>query len=169
MIVVDKFGRTWDLSLSELCPECGQPDNCGECTHAALSPAEVAVLGGTLPAENDEASADVHLDLVCAQAGLEIMRHVVDVVRDREHVSDDAILAMTPDNITNLYEAYIVPGVDKIEATLTVDVTMPCVYDHDGFDTDGTEWHLCLTHDELALSADAPCAGWVNPDAGLAK
>lgn len=33
-----------------------------------------------------------------------------------------------------------------------------CIYELDGTDTDGTEWFLCLTHDDLALSPDAPCA-----------
>lgn len=33
-----------------------------------------------------------------------------------------------------------------------------CVYVVDGTDTDGTVWHRCVTHDELAPSADAQCA-----------
>lgn len=37
-----------------------------------------------------------------------------------------------------------------------------CEYEHDGYDTDGTEWFLCLTHDELAPSQDAPCAGYIE-------
>jgi hypothetical protein len=37
-----------------------------------------------------------------------------------------------------------------------------CFYEHDGTDTDGTEWYLCTMHDELAPSQDAPCAKWVN-------
>ncbi len=35
-----------------------------------------------------------------------------------------------------------------------------CEYIHDGYDTDGTEWFRCTTHDELAPSSDAPCAGY---------
>lgn len=35
-----------------------------------------------------------------------------------------------------------------------------CEYKFDGVDTDGTEWYLCLTHNELAPSPDAPCAGY---------
>lgn len=41
---VDRYGRTWHLPANELCPECGQPDNCGDCTHAALSDDEYALL-----------------------------------------------------------------------------------------------------------------------------
>jgi len=39
-----------------------------------------------------------------------------------------------------------------------------CEYEHDGYDTDGTEWFRCLTHDELSLdgSGDVPCAGYVE-------
>lgn len=35
-----------------------------------------------------------------------------------------------------------------------------CKYIFDGKDTDGTEWHKCITHNELAPSPDAPCAGY---------
>lgn len=38
------------------------------------------------------------------------------------------------------------------------DAGQGCVYIVDGTDTDGTVWHQCLTHDELALSPDAYCA-----------
>lgn len=37
-----------------------------------------------------------------------------------------------------------------------------CYYKFDGEDTDGTEWFLCTTHDELALSQNASCSKWVN-------
>lgn len=35
-----------------------------------------------------------------------------------------------------------------------------CEYKKDGVDSDGTVWYLCLVHDELAPSQDAPCAGY---------
>lgn len=35
-----------------------------------------------------------------------------------------------------------------------------CKYIHDGTDFDGTEWYQCLTHNELAPSNQAPCAGY---------
>lgn len=38
-----------------------------------------------------------------------------------------------------------------------------CEYVHDGTDTDGTEWHRCTTHDQLAPSDEAPCAGYYPP------
>lgn len=41
----DRFGRDWgSLPDDELCAECGQPDNCGDCTHEPLSDAEYADL-----------------------------------------------------------------------------------------------------------------------------
>lgn len=43
---VDKYGRVWDLPQTELCRECGQPDNCGECNHKRLTDEEVRRLGG---------------------------------------------------------------------------------------------------------------------------
>lgn len=38
-----------------------------------------------------------------------------------------------------------------------------CEYVLDGTDTDGTEWYLCTTHDQLAPSDEAPCAGYYPP------
>ena len=35
-----------------------------------------------------------------------------------------------------------------------------CFYEHDGTDTDGTEWYRCVHHDALAPSQDAPCANY---------
>ena len=32
----DKFGRIWNLEEDEVCPECGQPDNYGDCNHKKL-------------------------------------------------------------------------------------------------------------------------------------
>jgi hypothetical protein len=42
----DKFGVVWNLSIEEICPICGQPDSCGDCSHNQLSTVEVKALGG---------------------------------------------------------------------------------------------------------------------------
>lgn len=34
-----------------------------------------------------------------------------------------------------------------------------CTYVLDGYDTDGTPFYQCLTHDRLEISNDAPCGG----------
>jgi hypothetical protein len=41
----DKFGNLWPADY-ELCPECRQPDNCGDCNHQPLSREHVRDLGG---------------------------------------------------------------------------------------------------------------------------
>lgn len=41
---IDRYGRAWDLPANERCPECGQPDNCGDCTHEPLSDEDAEVL-----------------------------------------------------------------------------------------------------------------------------
>jgi hypothetical protein len=41
---LDRYGRVWNLPSEELCPECGQPDNCGDCDHAPLTDEEAASL-----------------------------------------------------------------------------------------------------------------------------
>jgi len=33
----DKFGRIWNLEEDEVCPECRQPDNTGDCNHHKIS------------------------------------------------------------------------------------------------------------------------------------
>lgn len=43
----DRFGRTWPYPKNELCPECGQPDSCGDCNHQPLTDADVADILGT--------------------------------------------------------------------------------------------------------------------------
>ena len=47
---LDVYGRRWDvLSVHDRCYTCGQPDNCGDCTHTPLTDDEVRELGGILP------------------------------------------------------------------------------------------------------------------------
>ena len=43
----------------ELCPECGQPDNCGDCDHTPLPHDEVIELGGRFIPERGEAGAQL--------------------------------------------------------------------------------------------------------------
>jgi hypothetical protein len=33
---IDRWGRNWPSEM-ELCPDCGQPDNCGDCDHTRIS------------------------------------------------------------------------------------------------------------------------------------
>lgn len=41
----DRYGSRWPKDFI-CCPECGQPDNCGDCDHTPLRPDEVKELGG---------------------------------------------------------------------------------------------------------------------------
>ena len=41
----DRYGRQWPLQAAELCLECGQPDNTGDCTHEPLTDEQAAALG----------------------------------------------------------------------------------------------------------------------------
>lgn len=38
---MDRYGRTWPYAREELCGTCGQPDNCGDCSHKKLSNEDV--------------------------------------------------------------------------------------------------------------------------------
>lgn len=44
----DRYGRLWDLPPAELCPTCGQPDNCGDCNHEPMTADEARQLGWVL-------------------------------------------------------------------------------------------------------------------------
>lgn len=43
---LDQYGRVWYLPDEELCSECGQPDNSGDCDHEPLSEDDVRFLQG---------------------------------------------------------------------------------------------------------------------------
>lgn len=45
-MTTDRYGREWDLPANELCPECGQPDNVGDCDHTPLSDKDAQTLAG---------------------------------------------------------------------------------------------------------------------------
>lgn len=46
----DCYGVVWpEVPENERCPECGQPDNCGDCQHGWLGVEGVLTLGGVLP------------------------------------------------------------------------------------------------------------------------
>lgn len=43
---IDIFGRQWPFtSLEEFCPTCGQPDNCGDCSHGDLGDDDAKNIG----------------------------------------------------------------------------------------------------------------------------
>ena len=48
----DRFGNRWPGDFV-VCPECGQPDNCGDCNHAPCTPEQILEMGG-LPACTDD-------------------------------------------------------------------------------------------------------------------
>lgn len=60
-----------------------------------------------------------HLDTVCDQAGLDVMRGILDVLRDREELPTTAYLNLTPETITRLYDQHIGRAIDKVAADLS--------------------------------------------------
>lgn len=50
----DFYGRIWPYPKNELCSVCGQPDNCGDCSHKRLSDKVVKMmLSGDENAKDD--------------------------------------------------------------------------------------------------------------------
>lgn len=43
----DRYGRVWPPG-AEVCPECGQPDNCGDCNHARINDEQALELGAVV-------------------------------------------------------------------------------------------------------------------------
>lgn len=56
-----------------------------------------------------------------AEAGLDVMRGIFDVVADRETVPHTTIEQISPADVQRLYEAYVGPAVDGIEDHLLAD------------------------------------------------
>lgn len=60
-----------------------------------------------------------HLDKIAVQAGLEVMGAtnggVLGILYNRESVPDATLLALTADDVTDLYESLIAPAIDRIE------------------------------------------------------
>ena len=61
-----------------------------------------------------------HLDRIATEAGLVVMdsEGILGIIADRETVSYDTLLALTADNVTDLYHTYIGPAIDGIEDSL---------------------------------------------------
>jgi hypothetical protein len=54
----------------------------------------------------------------CDEAGLQVMAQVLFVLHDREVLPAAALDAITPEDITEFYEGFIGPAIDKIEESL---------------------------------------------------
>lgn len=62
-----------------------------------------------------------HIDRIADEAGLQVMDSdgILGILHDRESVSEDRLLALTPKDVTEFYENYVGPAVDQIEFDLT--------------------------------------------------
>lgn len=59
-----------------------------------------------------------HLESIAAQAGLEVMGHVLSIVADREQVPVESLLALGEQDVTELYEGFVARAVDRVERSL---------------------------------------------------
>jgi len=51
-------------------------------------------------------------------AGLEAFERVLDILNDRETIDPKVLAALTPERITELYESYLAPAIDRIETDI---------------------------------------------------
>ena len=80
--------------------------------------ATLTLLSSTPPHDDDDVRA--HLDAICKEAGLHVMREVMEVVLDREPGAEVLlrILMLTPQDITDFYEIHIGPEIDRLVSHL---------------------------------------------------
>jgi hypothetical protein len=75
----------------------------------------------TLYPHDEEPDVDEHLRKICADAGLEVMHQVYDILRNREQVEDGELLALDDGDVYKHYEAWVAPGIDNLEKALLGD------------------------------------------------
>lgn len=54
----------------------------------------------------------------CADAGLEVMEQIIGILYNRETVTPEVLLALTPEQITDIYNYTLGPAIDRIENDL---------------------------------------------------
>lgn len=57
----------------------------------------------------------------CADAGLEVMEQIIGILFNRETVAPEALVALSPGDIQDLYFTFVDPAIDRIEDGLLGD------------------------------------------------
>lgn len=72
------------------------------------------------PSTEEHADVRAHIDMIAERAYYEVMssRGILGILHDRETVPDDVLLALTPDDVNDLYDWFIGPAIDSIETHL---------------------------------------------------
>lgn len=52
------------------------------------------------------------------QAGLEVMTHIIDILRDREELDEQVLRDLTPEDLSEAYDRFIGPAIDGLHAEL---------------------------------------------------
>ena len=96
-------------------------DGPGENWDGTLDLRKLIVAGQRVAQQLDDQATSNHLEKVCAEAGLETMADILDIVRNREEVLDARLEELTADDITDMYDSWVGPAVDGIERSLLGD------------------------------------------------
>jgi hypothetical protein len=62
-----------------------------------------------------------HIETICEEAMLGVMVQVLEIVRDREEVPEESLLGLDADDVTEMYEGWIGPAIDRLEKSLLGD------------------------------------------------
>lgn len=76
--------------------------------------------GSKCPTNTDD-PVMAHIERIADEAGYAVMgtAGILGILHDRETISDVRILALTADNVNDLYESYIGPAVNDVEDALS--------------------------------------------------
>lgn len=81
-------------------------------------PASCAAEGHLRECTEGVDSVSAHIEAICDQAGLGVMVQVVEIIRDRESVTDDALLALDADDVDAFYTGFLARAIDDIERSI---------------------------------------------------
>ena len=71
-----------------------------------------------MAAENTAATMLAKIQATCAEAGLEVMAEVLSIVWNREEVPVEVLTGLDASQVSDLYEMFVGPAVDRVEAYL---------------------------------------------------
>ncbi|MBB3752560.1 hypothetical protein FHT44_005072 [Mycolicibacterium sp. BK634] len=83
-----------------------------------------------------------HINEIAKAAYLEVMASggILGILADRETVPDELLLALTADDVTELYESFIAPAIDNIEDALLSGGIDECAICHERVHSIGGPW-----------------------------
>jgi hypothetical protein len=68
---------------------------------------------------------DEHIETICTEAGLEVMVQVFQICLARGQVTEEQIMALAINDVTDLYWGFIGPAIDRTERLIRDSMKVP--------------------------------------------